>query len=257
VGRIHANPHHATYGTWHGDAMLTLVVDGRGFYQKDGNEGAVVAGMVGLVLPEGSPGWLRADTEDPYTHYYCRFAGAEALAMATRIRRGMSASFQYWDAWEEGARILEQMLAWGLRDTGDSEAEESWMNPAEGLLAHLLARLCETPARPRAPRLSAERLHRYLVDRLNEPLSLEDMARHFAVSKAHLCREARRLLGETVLHAAQRGKMEWALRLLSDPNLRLSVSEAAFRLGYADPLYFSKVFKRHHGFSPKFVRNAS
>jgi AraC-like DNA-binding protein len=80
------------------------------------------------------------------------------------------------------------------------------------------------------------------------------MARHFAVSKSHLCREARRLLGETVLQVAQRGKMEWSHRLMSDPNLGLSVSETAFRLGYADPLYFSKVFKRHHGYSPKFVR---
>jgi AraC-like DNA-binding protein len=31
----------------------------------------------------------------------------------------------------------------------------------------------------------------------------------------------------------------------------MNVAECALRCGYADPAYFSRVFKKHFGFSPK------
>ena len=47
-------------------------------------------------------------------------------------------------------------------------------------------------------------------------------------------------------------RMEKAKQLLRDG--RLSVSEAALHTGYSDPNYFSKVFKRYTGLSPKLWR---
>ena len=36
----------------------------------------------------------------------------------------------------------------------------------------------------------------------------------------------------------------------------LSVGEVAFRAGFADPLYFSRAFKRHRGEAPMAYRDA-
>jgi len=85
-------------------------------------------------------------------------------------------------------------------------------------------------------------------------VSLDRTAAHFGLSRAHLCREAKRLLGMPFQKAAEREKLIWAATLLRDRTLDLNVSEAAYRVGYADPLYFSKVFKRHHGISPSSYR---
>jgi len=43
-------------------------------------------------------------------------------------------------------------------------------------------------------------------------------------------------------------KMDWARALLAESGL--PVTEVARRVGYADPFYFSKVFRRHAGDSP-------
>jgi AraC-like DNA-binding protein len=42
--------------------------------------------------------------------------------------------------------------------------------------------------------------------------------------------------------------MEWARQLLTLE--MLNISETAYRLGYRDPLYFSRIFRKHYGVSP-------
>ena len=78
------------------------------------------------------------------------------------------------------------------------------------------------------------------------------MAEHFAVSKPHLCRTAKRLLGQPLHEAWTQLKIEWARVLLAEPTL--SVKQVARRVGYADPLYFSKVFRKLTGRPPSQAR---
>jgi AraC family transcriptional regulator of arabinose operon len=104
--------------------------------------------------------------------------------------------------------------------------------------------------------LSAPALRQYLVERISEPLDLEVMARHFSVSKSHLCRSARALLGQTLGSLAEQLKMDWARTLLEAESLQLSVAEVARRTGYEDPLYFSRVFKKQIGQAPTHWRRA-
>jgi len=47
--------------------------------------------------------------------------------------------------------------------------------------------------------------------------------------------------------------MRLAQRLLDDP--ALNVAEAARAAGYADPAYFSRVFRKHTGRSPRAYRS--
>jgi AraC-like DNA-binding protein len=245
---VRAQPYHVTAGTYHDDAMLTVVRAGRGLYYRGGNVQAVSAGFVGLVLPSADPGLLMADAEEPYDHYFCRFAGSEALRMTRgALARQAGARFFPWRRWPEAVTACESMLA--LEHQTHGAADPDWMTQTEAELARLLA-LFVSPLGPDAAPLSEAKLRRYLIDHLSRPFDLDAMARHFGVSRFHLSRKGRALLGESLGTLTRRLRLELCRSLLDATQLDLSVSEVALRAGYDDPLYFSKLFRRHTGMSP-------
>lgn len=251
IGRNRRDPHHSTAGTYNDDAMITVVRDGVGYYYRGSKNDRVSRGFVGLVLPSREPGLLMADAREPYDHYYCRFAGQEAMRMARAIvvQRG-GVAFAPCALWPEAASIFEAMLA---TDRQYPICESPWMSQTEAQLARLLALLLTTPA-PKGPKLTEAGLQRYLLDHLAESLNLEQMAQHFGVSRHYLSRRAHALLGACLGDVSRRLKLELSISLLEATSLGLSIEDVAVRVGYEDPLYFSKVFHRYVGKSPSQYR---
>ena len=70
----------------------------------------------------------------------------------------------------------------------------------------------------------------------------------------HLARLFRRETGETLVGHLRRRRLERAQELLADPELR--IADVARLVGWPDPAYFSRVFKRGHGQAPSMVRGS-
>ncbi len=242
AGHIYASPHHSTPGSREGDTMLTVFLAGRGLYILDRRRSAVEPGTVGLV-PDENPGIVLSDAADPYDHYYCRFAGDYALSLAAGIRASHGGRFFHH---ERAAEIADLVRRMGPIGRGNLPGQ---VRPAELLLAEALMILSQPPRPARTRALSAESLEQYLRDHISEPFELLRVAEHFAVSRTSLCRAARRLTGRTLLEVAEELKVEWAGTLLASG--AANVSEAARRTGYADPFYFSRVFRRRTGLAPR------
>jgi AraC family transcriptional activator of pobA len=85
--------------------------------------------------------------------------------------------------------------------------------------------------------------------RLGEPLSLRDVAGELGVTPGHLTTVVRRRTGRTVQEWIIERRMAEARSLLSDTEL--PVGEIARRVGMSDPGYFSRLFRRTHGTSPR------
>ncbi len=252
LGRMRHAPYHSTPGTWFDDAMLTVVLAGRGVYHRAGQVQQVTAGMIGMVLPDAEAreaGLLMADPADPYDHLYCRFAGDEAMRTARRIvvAHGQGGAFFTTPRCGDVADVLMRALALP-QQTWRRPASDQRMDRCDALLAEALAILDAPDDAPQATGLTADRLRAYLIDHVANPTDLAAVAAHFGVSKAHLCRCARPLLGDTVQRSWERIKIERACLLLREPSLR--VIDVARRVGYTDPFYFSKVFRRHRRASP-------
>jgi AraC family transcriptional regulator, transcriptional activator of pobA len=89
-----------------------------------------------------------------------------------------------------------------------------------------------------------------VIDRhRGEPLSLRDVARELGMTPGHLTTVVRRRTGRTVQEWIIERRMAEARRLLSDT--MLPVAEVARRVGMPDPGYFSRLFRRTHGASPR------
>lgn len=95
----------------------------------------------------------------------------------------------------------------------------------------------------------SEKAARYIHEHLEETLSLETIAAHVHVNPSHLSRIFKRDCGENVTEYINRTRIERAKELLTGSNLL--AYEAAEQVGFHDPAYFSSIFKKYTGRSPK------
>lgn len=79
-------------------------------------------------------------------------------------------------------------------------------------------------------------------------------ARSLGVSPAHLNRLCRQASGQSPQALIEAVRMQEAKRLLA--YTRMTVAEVGYRLGYDDPSYFARAFRRGQGLSPRAYRHA-
>jgi AraC-like DNA-binding protein len=96
-------------------------------------------------------------------------------------------------------------------------------------------------------------LRRFLEDHFDRRISLGELARRANTSRWHLCREFKRQFGVSPVEYMLRMRMQHAAHLLRDPDL--NVSDISRQCGYEDVFHFSKIFRKHHGLSPRHMRD--
>ncbi|MDE7158384.1 MAG: AraC family transcriptional regulator, partial [Clostridiales bacterium] len=79
-------------------------------------------------------------------------------------------------------------------------------------------------------------------------MSLDFLARNLAISKNYLCKIFHDSTGTTPIEYLIELRMEDARKRLTQSDD--SVSDIAKAVGYRDPLYFSKEFRKKYGKSP-------
>lgn len=86
----------------------------------------------------------------------------------------------------------------------------------------------------------------------NENFSVEDLAQNAGLSRSMLHRKLKRLTGKSYIDLITEIRLTKAKELLE--NDVATASEIAYQVGFSDPNYFYKVFKKHFNVSPGDVR---
>ena len=92
----------------------------------------------------------------------------------------------------------------------------------------------------------------FLLPRFREPLSLEDIAAHANLSASRLNALFRKHYGTSIIKWRDDLRLHKAGELLNHSGM--PVSAVAEHVGYEDPLYFSRRFRRQFGLSPRQFR---
>lgn len=95
------------------------------------------------------------------------------------------------------------------------------------------------------------RAERYLEEHFSEEISMEEMAKHFGISSSHLSRSFKKEVGVGMNEYLTAVRIRRATELLREGRRPSEVSDA---VGFQDPKYFSRVFRRETGTTPSEYR---
>ncbi|MBU9736643.1 response regulator [Diplocloster agilis] len=94
------------------------------------------------------------------------------------------------------------------------------------------------------------RIDSYIHQHYTEPISIKQISDHFGFTPAYLSKLYRENKNTNLLDDIVKLRIAKAKKLFAS-NPKLMIKDVAAFVGYDDPLYFSKVFKKETGLSPK------
>lgn len=231
-----------------GQDHLMMCVGGNGFAVIDGKHCRLQAGEL-LIIPRNSPHTYWASDDVPWSIYWMHFLGDDADYYIERIpRQGEPVAVD--DASrQEAVRLFRDCL-----DTlNGGYAMPSLIYAAQSarhILSLLLFRNQELPAQQRdlSRKAKLESTLDLMHSKLAVPVKLEEFAQHAGLSVSHFSELFRAETGQSPMAYFIQLKIRLACRLLDLSNKPVKV--VAAETGYADPYYFSRVFKKIMGISP-------
>lgn len=82
----------------------------------------------------------------------------------------------------------------------------------------------------------------------SESFGIPDLVKELGISRTLLFEKFKALLGQTPNEFIQTIRLKYAARLIKESDLK--INEVAFKVGFSDPKYFSKIFHKQFGISP-------
>ena len=97
-----------------------------------------------------------------------------------------------------------------------------------------------------------KRLRAYVLQHIDEAISLDSVAHHVGVGRYHLCRKYRRTTGQSPMHAVRQFRLERARELLATTKLPLRL--VAKRVGLGSEQHLSRLLRLHFGVGARGIR---
>lgn len=231
------------------DLQLVILDSGSVRITTDGQTAELKPGQVVAQWPGGQESYVfDRHTESTHRWIALQFPGELAEHRWLEKRRRTS----------PGVRLeTSSMNRWfGEAFSRKASGTESgdWLS-RQLALAYVAAYFHEASDSGRAGRYSAHwpeplmRVEAMLYERFPEALTLEDLAKAAAVTPSHLVRLSRKHTGDTPMQRLRRVRLDQAEQLLRQTGM--SIGEIAYRVGFANPFHFSRLFKAQFGASPK------
>jgi len=235
----------------HDDNLLLYCSEGRGRLTAGDWMGDIRPGQI-MLLPQGLTHSYEANEEDPWTLYWIHFQGASTgvLMQYLGYREGRPVA----DAGVSPLLIGAFTSLLEVRRTGYST--RAFINAANHL-RHLVTQM-SMEISAHAGRLQSgfelDHVQAYMLEHIDQPVTLDNLAAVATMSKYHFSKRYKQLTGYSPIKHFLNIKMEHACHLLD--STELGVGEIALRVGYDDPLYFSRLFRKTIGSSPREYRNS-
>ena len=223
-----------------------LVYDGQHFPLKAGDVVFLDCRRPYAHSTGGSAGEL-------WTLQWCHFYGPCVAAIYEKYcERGGRPVFHPADA----GRFSELMSQVYAAAGNDDCIRDMWLNEKLNTLLALLMAESWQPASLRNPRRPARRdvapVREYLEEHCTEKIALESVAEHFFLNKHYLARLFKEQYGVSVNSYLTQVRITRAKQMLRFTDKAVSVIAA--ECGLEDANYFSRVFKKVEGVTPKQYR---
>lgn len=232
----------------HETHLLIYCVAGRGSLQTGAVTEAVQAGDL-MILRAGQRHTYASDPADPWSILWVHYTGELSADYNAMFAGGVALTSVGVQARLIGA--MEHLL--DLRNAGFSVPR--FVQGACQLKALLTDFACAAAQRESGEKkaLDMERLTAQMQRHLGGELDLDALAATANLSKFHFIRRFKSHTGHAPIQRFIQMKMQRACELLDSTDQAIKV--IASEVGYQDPYYFSRIFKRTIGIAPQKYRD--
>jgi len=251
---LHRTPPLYAYGPGVRDHdLIHFIFSGCGDVTMAGRRFHVQGGEL-FLIPARCVSYYQADGYTPWVYAWIGFDGAWGRAMLEET--GLDEAHPIADMRDMAATygVVSAMRQAMFEPRGYLALMGGALQLLEQLVAGPPARAPLTDApRPDAERLRVDQRISDVITRLEhhycEPLSVQALADEMHVGRSYLSEQFRRRTGCSIKAYITRLRMQHACMLMTD--FRRSVRGIAEECGYDDPLFFSRMFKKTYGMSPR------
>lgn len=177
-----------------------------------------------------------------------RLVGLDGLACAKRIMRTKP-----WQKLIVFTMSEDRSIKNAFQEIGSMEFLIKPLRPQIliDIIGKVLAQIPETPKRKM--NLKIEAIVDFIESHLNQDLTLSYVAERMNLSSYYLSKIFKKELGVNFVKYVTERKMDKAKELLKDNEI--PIVNIAFEIGYPEPSYFTKVFKKVENMTPSQYRN--
>lgn len=245
-----AERHHmARQGSEHDNNLVIYCSEGQGWVRTADFNGPVRPGDI-LILPRACQHEYAADEQSPWSIYWLHFSGLEADALIRALDYRPEQPLVQLGA--QGILEADFRRLISLRQSGFQHSVFTYAaSLVRQILCHLAVEIRTSTAISRH-NFNLDKIQGLMMENIEGNLNLDTLAAEARLSRYHFSAKYKQLSGYPPIKHFIHMKMERACHLLD--NTQLAIADISHRLGYEDPLYFSRLFSKVIGQSPRDYR---
>jgi AraC-like DNA-binding protein len=235
----------------HHNYLLLYCINGSGQVQINKQLFTIKAGDI-VLFPKGVEHSYQADKLQPWSIYWVHFDGQLAGDFAERLLMKMPKGIGHVGQLAGISSQFEQIMALSGRGYTATNVIHA-VHVLQHMLSSLALQLRLSPS-SEPDKLSIESIEAYMLENLDKDLTLEQLAHYCQLSKYHFSKKFKALTDHSPVQHFIHLKIENACFQLDRSSA--TIKSIAESLGYNDPYYFSRLFKKIIGLSPAQYRQS-
>ncbi len=250
-GKYISASNHYTKRHNHTDNLVIFCFDGVGQFSTPTCQGTIKKGDV-LFLPKGVEHQYKSSINDPWSIYWVHIEGHLFEQFMDFI--GVNNSNLILNISNQAAFIdeFEQLLA-----TRNKSYQLSSFILASNIIKKMFALFTvNSPSKLEQLKqdFNLSKVTSFMEENISQKINLQQIADSLELSKFYFSKKFLQHTGVSPIRYFLELKIKHACKLLDESNI--SVKDVALQIGYDDPYYFSRLFKKIMGLSPTQYRQS-
>ena len=233
------------------DYQLLYIVSGKGYFYFHGEDRVVYAGRMVLIQPRQEQRYEYFGEDKPEV-YWVHFTGSDVKNILRSYNIPMDDPIFYSGASSTYSYLFKEMIH-ELQNCKTGYEDLLTMYLCQIFLLVQRTRQEERPTVSTYIQEEMEFARRYFNEHYNEPISIQEYAESRNMSVCYFQRNFKQIVKHTPMQYLLTIRVNNAASLLETTDY--SMAEIAAIVGYEDPLYFSRLFRKIKGVSPRDYRN--
>lgn len=221
------------------------VVSGEGLLRQCGREYIVRPGDTFVSFPDRSEELVSLTKE--WELFWVGFSGTEAPLIMKKLGISEASPILYTGVDDEFIRLQNQIYQARGQHLSDSFRMTGHLYL---LFAHLMKKM-GVDQRSNDTDVFKSALN-YLSEHALEPCSIDELCQAISISRSQLYRIFIKHMGKSPMQYILHQRITRSCYYLE--NSQMSINEISYAVGYSDPLYYSRIFRKNMGCSPSQYR---